>query len=137
MDRLLEKNADYEFVLEKFSVLQRRGGYGDWFSNPFSFGGYELTLNLETSESGPNMQIRLYPKSGCMHCSVTFHVTLQLLNQLGNHSHYSKKLTIELDEGSEYSPPYDYIAFQELYRRDKTVQYLKKDSLKLRIMLNE
>ena len=136
LNRFLEKNADYEFVLEEFSILQADGFYGDWFSNPFSVGGYELKLNLETLESGSNMKIRLYPKSGHMPCSVTFVVTLQLLNQLGNHSHYSKILTIELDKGSQFSPPYDYIAFQELYRRDKTVQYLKKDSLKLRMWIN-
>ena len=136
LDQLLKKNADYEFTLERFSILRMEGSYGDWYSDPFSVDGYELKLNLETAESGTNMKIRLYPKSGLMRYSMTIGFTLQLLNQLGNHSHYSKKLTIKLDKRSEYSRPYDYIAFQELYRRDKTVQYLKEDSLKLRMWIN-
>lgn len=133
LDRILEKNTDHEFVIKEFSVLQREGGYGDWFSDPLRVTGYELKLNLETKEKGSNMKIRLYP--GHLHCSVTFRVNLQLLNQLGDHGHYSKKLTIKCNEGIGYSAPYDYITFLELYRRDKTVQYLKEDSLKLRMWI--
>ena len=138
LDRLLEKtDADCEFVLEEFSILQRKGSYGDWFSNSFSVGGYEFKLDLETRERGPNMQIRLYPKSDRMCRSATFVVVLQLLNQLGNHSHYSKEFMIELNKGSSSSYPYDFISFQELYRRDKTVQYLKEDRLKLHMRIKK
>ena len=136
LDQLLEKSADCGGVLEEFSTLQKKGIHGDWFSNPFSVGEYDLKLNLETREQGPKMKIRLCPNTGTMCRSATFGITLQLLNQLGNHSHYSKKFTIKLRKRRGYSDPYDFIAFQELYRRDRTVQYLKEDSIKLRIWIN-
>ena len=133
-DYFLEKST-YRFVIENFSCIQMCGGYGDWFSDPFSVSGYNLKLNVETKRKGSNMKVRLYPNVGLVNHSVIFVVMLQLLNQLDNDSHYSKKITIELQKGSEFSGAYNFIAFVELYRRDKTVQYLKDDSLRIRMWI--
>lgn len=125
----------YQFVLENFSRCQNHGLVGDWFSDPFSVSGYDLVLNMETRKIGPNMKIRLYPSFNVYHRSVKLVAMLQLLNQLGDHSHHFKKISIELQKGCAYSNPYDFIPFMVLYRRDETVQYLKDDSLKLCIWI--
>ena len=69
---------------------------------------------------------------------VTFIVTLQLFNQLSDHDHYIKNFectfsTANFTPNSVHtlsSTSIDYIAFRELYRRDKAVQYLMDDCLK-------
>ena len=129
-DYFLEKST-YRFVIENFSCIQKQGHYGDWLSDPFSVSGYNLRLNVETKQKGSNMKVRLYPNVGLVNHSMILVVMLQLLNQLDNDSHYSKKITIELQKGSKLSGAYNFIAFQELYRRDKTVQYFKDDSLRI------
>ena len=127
----------YEFVLKNFTRCQRSiGAEGDWFSGPFSFSGFNLMLNVETKESGPNMEIRMYPTSGVFHQSATYIATLQLLNQLGDHSHHFKKIVIDVQKGRPYSEPYNFITFKVLYRKDATVQYLMDDNLKLRLWIN-
>jgi hypothetical protein len=127
----------YQFVLENFSTCQKYLGIGDWFSDPFSAGGCNLKLNVETGKLGPNMKIRIHvcSTSDTFHQSVKFAATLQLLNQLGDHSHHFKKIVIDVQKGKEYSDAYDFIAFKVLYRKDATVQYLMDDSLKLRLWI--
>ena len=121
--------------LKDFSECQRQGLHGDWFSDPFNVSECELKLNVETKEMGANMKVRLYPKSKNFHWSGVFVATLQLMNQLGDHGHYSKQLIIKTKKGQSFSDPYDYITFRELYKRDWTIQYLKDDSLKLRMWI--
>jgi uncharacterized coiled-coil protein SlyX len=125
----------YQFVLENFTRCQKNGSEGDWFSDPFSISSYNLRLNVETRECGPNMKIRVCPKSGLFQQSEAFSATLQLLNRLDDHSHHSKKILIEVQKGQVYSEPYNFIAFKVLYRKDATVQYLVDDSLKLRLWI--
>jgi hypothetical protein len=139
LDQLLAVSADFFFVLDRFSKFQKKGNYGDWLSDPFSVDGNNLKLNVETKEREPNMKIRLYPvsQSDGFHRSVTFIATLQLLNQLGNHSHHFKKIEIDVHKGSKVSSAYDFISFKVLYRKDATVQYLMDDRLKLRLWIKE
>jgi uncharacterized coiled-coil protein SlyX len=127
----------YQFVLKNFSRCQKCGHEGDWFSDPFSVSGCDLKLNVETKELEPNMKIRIYPISGTFQRSVTYIATLQLLNQLGDHSHHFKKIVVDVKEGCQLSEPYNFITFKVLYRKDATIQYLMDDSLKLRLLIKE
>jgi uncharacterized coiled-coil protein SlyX len=138
LDCILGMNT-YQFVLQNFSRCQKGGCEGDWFSDPFSVSGYDcdLELNVETKERGPIMQVRMHSKSHSFHQSATFTATLQLLNQLGNHSHYFKKIVIDVRKGTLFSDPYDFINFKVLYRKDATIQYLMDDRLKLRLWIKE
>ena len=128
--------VDCEFALNKFTTLQKEGGCGDWYSDPFSISGYNLQLNVETKQRGPMMKVRLRHASfvGAL-WSVTFVATVQLLNQLCDQSHYSKQLAIKFGKECRFSDACEYIAFQQLYWRDRRVQYLKDDSLKLRMWI--
>ncbi|MCG8623621.1 MAG: hypothetical protein MJE68_16715 [Proteobacteria bacterium] len=135
LDHLLSAiGGKFTFVLYEFSSLQKKGNYGDWFSHPFSIDGYNLKLNVETKVRGPNMKIRLYHAVDSGHQSMTFVATILLLNQVVDHSHYSKQLVIDLPSGP-CSRPYNLIAFKELHRKDHTVQYLKDDSLKIHMWI--
>ena len=137
LDVLLSLKVSGEFVLENFSFIQHIGSYGDWFSNPFNVDGYSLKLNVETKQKEENMMVRLYPEVGHFPSSISMTVValIQLLNQLGDNYHYSKKIAIEIKSGKQYSDPYSFIPFHELYRRDQTVRYLKDDSIKLRMWI--
>ena len=132
-----------EFSLNRFSKCQKKGVYGDWYSEPFHSqadgGGYCLRLNVETKQNGPNMRVRFYIQNSKsnqeLEWPVTFIVTLQLLNQLDNHYSYSKTLEISVKSNVEHSDAYEYIAFNELYGRDMWIQYLKDDCLKFRLSM--
>lgn len=81
------------------------------------------------------MKIRVCSTTDTFHQPVIFIAAVQLLNQLGNHSHYFKKIPIDVQKGSRYSEAHDFIAFKTLYRKDATVQYLMDDSLNLRLWI--
>ena len=141
LDRFLGISRPHRLVLLDFSKYQMKGSEGDWFSDPFYSHscGYYIKLNVETNGSmlgsGKFMSIRLYVEESEFHDKldwpVTFVVTLELLNQLGDHGHYLKEMEIELQSSvAEYSDSHDYILFQELHRKDEHVQYLKDDCLK-------
>ena len=120
----------HRFTLEKFSEYQKMGAEGDWFSEALCShpGNYKLKLNVETNQRDDYMKI--YLKKGDKSArGKVFIFGLQLLNQQNNHSHYFRMF--EASIGIAYTDPCDYIQFQELYKTDKTVQYLKDDSLKL------
>ena len=122
----------HHFSLTNFSQCQNVGGLGDWFSDPFysHAGGYRLKLNVETNQIlRPVMRVCLCPveTEHVLDWPVTFVVTLQLLNQLGDHTHYLRELNIRLESANTgYSNPHEYIAFETLYRRDKEVHILCK-----------
>ena len=105
----------YQFVLESFTRCQEYGGVGDWFSDPFSVSGCNLKLNVETRERGRNMTIRVCATSGLFHQSVAYAATLQLLNQLGDHSHVFKKIIINVKDGNTYSAPYIILSLSRNY----------------------
>ena len=124
----------HRFTLEKFSECQksRNDQYGDWFSEAFCShpGNYKLKLNLETKQSSNFMTIRLN-RDDQLARGKTFVFGLQLLNQQNNHNHYFRMLEASMIDSIMYTGAYNYIQFKELYKSDKTVQYLKNDSLKL------
>ena len=132
LDNFLWLHAQ-RFVLRNFSECQKKGLHGDWFSQPFYShpGGYYLKLNVETREISPDMKVRLYPVKTdyVLDWPVTFIVTLQLLNQLGDHTHYTMELEIKLESLIGYSAPHEYVSFVTLYRKDSSVQYLVEDCL--------
>ena len=121
----------HRFTLEKFSECQESDDiYGDWFSEPFCShpGDYELQLNVETKQCSSHMTIRLSSEESAV--GKTFIFGLQLLNHRNNyHSHFFRIFEASVKENT-YTNPYDYIRFKELYKSNKTVQYLKYDCLK-------
>ena len=139
LDRFLGMQA-HHFLLQDFSIHQIIGPEGDWFSDPFysHTGGYHLKLNVETNQNGPFMKIRLYPEESMniLDWPVTFVVNLELLNQLGDHDHYSKEMEIKLASSQvHYSSPHEYVLFTTLVKKAKYVQYLRGDCLKLRMWI--
>ena len=123
--------SHYSFTVQNFSECQKHGAHGDWLSDPFFLqpGENKLLLNLETKQSGDRMPIRLYcgnenPRGK------TFVLVLQMLNQLNNHSHFLRQWEATNVIGRNYSRSYDYIKFEELYKREGSVQYLKDDCIK-------
>ena len=89
-------------------------------------------------ENGPDMIVHLYPveTDHALDWPVTIIVTLQLLNQLGDHTHYSREFEIKLQtSATTFSNPHKYISFEMLYRKDNDVQYLVEDCLKLRMWI--
>ena len=81
------------------------------------------------------MKVHLH--SRCVHNS-SYSITLQVLNQLRNDDHYTRQFEVEIRNYSNYtqvfsSDPYDYISFDELYCRDRNIQYVVNDSIKLRM----
>ena len=140
LDRFLGIGA-HHFLLENFSSHQSKPGlHGDWFSDPFysHAGGYHIKLNVETKQKGSFMKIRLYHKENddnTLDWPVTFVVNLELLNQLGQHHHYSKEMEIELKYYNRCSSPHEYILFTTLLKKGEYVQYLHGDCLKFRMWI--
>ena len=133
--------ACYRFTLTEFSECQKIGQYGDWYSEPFYLEGkdYQLQLNVETKDCGDHMNIRLNSKSAKPRGRV-FILALQMLNQQSNHSHVFKQqfeATLTFQFGSLYSERYPYIRFNDLYRKDANIQYLKDDCLKFSLWIKE
>ena len=122
----------YAFTLERFSECQRKVGCGDWFSDAFDVdsGKYRLKLNIETKERGRHhMTVRFYPEnenSG----GKTFTLALQMLNQLNNHDHFLRQWEATTGHGWNCSGTHDYVKFEELYKKDRNIQYLKDDCIK-------
>ena len=144
LDRFLGISA-HHFLLTKFSTCQTKGNHGDWFSDPFysHAGGYLIKFNVETRQKEPFMTIRLYhgkiDDNNMLDWPVTFVVNLELLNQLGQHHHYSKEMEIGLNMPVEYfhehSSPHEYIPFKTLLKKGEYVQYLHDDCLKFRMWI--
>ena len=104
LDCFLGVSSDYEFVLHKFSSIQKEGGHGDWYSDHFSVDGHNLQLNVETKEKGPMMKVRLcHTSAGSISSSMRIVATIQLLNHLSDHSHYSKYLNQYTNKKSSFS----------------------------------
>ena len=146
LDRFLGLTP-HEFLIQSFSQCQKRKKQGDWTSNTFHShtGGYKLALNVETKQTGSFMKVYLQHGvrafSPEMDWPVTFVVTLQLLNQLSDHDHYTKSFECTFSPAtlaahSVVNSTYcEYITFEELHRKDKAVEYLKDDCLKLRMWI--
>ena len=128
--------SHYIFTLKKFSECQNHGEDGDWYSDKFDVGTgeFKLQLNVETSQSRERHHIRIR-----LHCNdeqskgKSFVLALQMLNQQGSHSHYLHQWESTM-LFSYYqricSSEHDYITFEELYRSDRNIQYLKDDCIK-------
>lgn len=68
-----------------------------------------------------------------------FSVTLQLLNQLSDSNHYTQRFECTFKGqpmGLVTTNAFNYITFNELYKRQVGVQYLKDDCLKFRVWVN-
>ena len=143
LDRFLGVGA-HHFILTNFSSHQTKGSYGDWFSDPFysHAGGYHIKLNVETMQKAPFMKIRLYNEENgdnTLDWPVTLIINLELLNQLGQHHHYSKEMEIKLYKRENFfnvhSQPQEYILFTTLRKKGEYIQYLQDDCLKFRMWI--
>ena len=121
--------ASHRFTLEEFSECQKGGSYGSWYSDIFHCGGLKMQLNVETKERGSHMTIRLKPLDE-IEKTINLVVALQLLNQQNSRGNFLRSFDIPIMKNRNYSDPYNYIEFKELYRRNQSVQYLKGDRLK-------
>ena len=132
----------HRITLEEFSECQRKGTHGDWHSETFfSYSGesiYRLQLTVETRERGTHMFVRL-KSDDQITCEKTFVMALQMLNQQSNHNHYFRLFELQLMKNrlERYSSSYDFVEFEELYRRDRNIQYLKDDYIKFVLWIKE
>ena len=129
----------YRFTLEKFSECQKKGSLGDWYSEPFDVDnkGYQLELNVETSERGDHMNIRLSSR-GANSRGKVFILALQMLNQQSNCNHvFLQQLEATMREINRYSDAHPYVLFKDLYKNDANIQYLKDDCLKFVLWIKE
>ena len=146
----------HDLLVEGFSTIHelKKG----WQSQPFfsHIGGYKLVLHIDTHEPHHKSKeyveyqwgrfLRVYLHAICPNdLPATFSVTLQLLNQLKNKHHYTRNFQLTMsNRDSILSGPsinsgvYNYISFQDLYRRDEyeQIRYLVNDCLKFRMWLH-
>ena len=144
LDRFLGLEP-HDFVMERVAHFREHKGR-IWTSKMFlsHIGGWQLYLSAQcVMESHKQPFMRVYLSSIPLQDTATFSVTLQVINQIENDSHYTKqfKLVITLKSLSTYtrlakSDTYDYITFNELFRRHIGVQYVNNDSIKFRMWLN-
>ena len=122
----------HRFTLERFSECQKGVGCGDWLSEPFYSqpGNHKLILNVETKQHSDYLIARLKKDDKLAETKI-FILGLQLSNQHNKHNHYFRMFEASLLAANTYTRPCEYIQFKELYKRDKTVRYLKDDCLRL------
>ena len=163
--RHLQGFSVHEFTLIEFKKCQAKRSNGNWYSEPFFShpGGYKFQLNVETNgfgdDHGVYMTLRFRLLEGVHDDKLPWPVStiahVQLLNQLGDHSHHEKTsagqwkqsrkaiaerrreesnlFALLMPLGSYSGRIERFIKLKDLERKSKNnTQYLKNDSLQFR-----
>ena len=142
VDHLLMGGVCHKITLRGFSACQKKGDFGDWYSDPIYShpGGYKLRLNIATNGArevrNTHMSVLLIllkgESDGKLSWPVTFAVTLRLLNQFEGGSHFEKvKHCFFAASASSKNMP-SFIMFKEFIPLEmlrKDAQFLKNDTL--------
>ena len=147
--RHLQGFSVYDFTLTKFKVYQTANNSGSWHSEPFHShpGGYKFKLNVCTNgyddDCGVYMTVWFKLLEGDHDdeldwpVSTTAHV--QLLNQLGDHSHHEKTSTDswrKVDRNYHGGSIGKFFKLTELgLNAKKNIHYLKNDCLYFKVYM--
>ena len=138
----------HDFTLTKFKECQGEDDDGDWYSESFYShpGGYKFQLNICTNGNGVDRGVNMilffkllvgdHDDELDWPVSITAHV--QLLNQLGDHSHIEKTRTDEWEkiERGKRRGGIRLINLSELgLSAESCAQYLKNDCLLFRVYM--
>ena len=137
----------HDFTLTQFKKCQAQGGNGDWYSEPFYShpGGYKFQLNICTNgnadDRGVYLSVFLRLLEGDhddeLDWPVSIKAHVQLLNQLGDHSHREKTSTgrwRKTGYGDHNGRICKFFKLTELgLNGKKNTLYLKNDSLQFRV----
>lgn len=149
VDHLLIGGICHKLTLKGFSDCQKKGDFGDWYSEPFYShpGGYKLRLNIATNGAREVRNTHLSSllillkgeNDSKLTWPVTFAVTLRLLNQLEGGCNIEKvRHCLYATSASSKSLP-SFIMFKEFIPLEvlrKNTQYLKNDSLHFHMIIH-
>lgn len=149
VDHLLTGSTCHKLTLKGFSDCQKKGDFGDWYSDPLYShpGGYRLRLNIATNGArevrNTHISILLIllkgDNDGKLPWPVTFSVTLRLLSQFEGGSDIEKiRHCFFAASASSKSLP-SFIMFKEFIPLEllrNSTQFLKNDMLHFHLFIN-
>ena len=149
VDHLLAGSICHKLTLKGFSDCQKKGDFGDWYSDPLYShpGGYKLRLNIATNGAREVRNTHISTllillkgdNDGKLSWPITFAVTLRLLNQFEGGSNVEKmRHCFFASSASSKSLP-SFIMFREFIPLEilrKNTQFLKNDMLHFHLFIN-
>ena len=149
VDNLLVGAVCHKLTLRGFSDCQKKGDFGDWYSEPLysHTGGYKLRLNIATNGAREVRNTHLSTllillkgeNDSKLSWPVTFAVTLRLLNQFEGGTHIEKvRHCFFASSASSKSLP-SVVMFKEFIPLEmlrKNTQYLKNNSLNFHLIIH-
>ena len=149
VDHLLVGSVCHKLTLRGFSECQKKGDFGDWYSEPLYShpGGYKLRLNIATNGAREvrdthlsTLLILLKGESDAkLPWPVTFAVTLRLLNQFEGGSNIEKMRHCSFTSSASSKSLPSFIMFKEFIPLEtlrKNTQYLRNDSLTFHLFIH-
>ena len=149
VDHLLAGSVCHKLTLKGFSDCQKKGDFGDWYSDPLYShpGGYKLRLNIATNGAREVRNTHISTllillkgdNDGKLSWPVTFVVTLRLLNQFEGGSHIEKMRHCFFAASASSKSLPSFIMFKEFVPLEmlrKNTQFLKNDMLHFHLFIS-